>query len=217
LPPFAREALFKTAPLQLWSLYNEKKGTAESKDHQIVLDMAQMLLEVERGNGHALYYAGEAYAKLGNMGETIRMLQHYLANAASQPDAKTGEANVCYERANGFCAERVGWVAHILADIYLTEALGLPDGERPAKLTQAFDYEKVAVSTVKWPPEHHHPGFDTGGVTKGNSSCKILLAIIGERIRLNIDPTPVIALGREFLTDKCGAWPEVPAQWRPRP
>lgn len=207
LPPAAREALFKTAPLQLWSLYNEKKKNADARDHQIVLDMAQMLLQVERGNGHALYYAGEANAKLGNTGETIRMLQHYLSNAKDQADAKTGEAKACYERANGFCAERTGWVAHILADINLTQALELPDGERAVKLAQAFKYEEKAVSISKWPADHHHPGFDTGGVTKGNSSCKILLTIIGERRRLNIDPAPVIAFGQALLKDNCGAWP----------
>jgi hypothetical protein len=95
----------------------------------------------------------------------------------------------------------------MLADHYLTEALALPDSERPVKLGQAFAYEEKAVRIVKWPAEHHHPGFDTGGVTPGHSSCKILLTVAEEQRRLGIDPSPVIAFGREFLTVHCGKWP----------
>ena len=211
LPPAARRALFETAPRQLWSVYNDKKKKADAKDHQVVLDMAQMLLEVDRQNGHALYYAGEAYAKLGNFPEMIRMLQHYLASARQHSEAAAGEAHDCYARASGYCGERVAWVAHILADNALTEALKLSGPERAAKLAQAFDYEEKAVRTAKWPAEHHYPGFDTGGITPGYSSCKILLSVADEQRRLGIDPSPVIHFGQEFLTTHCGKWPDVAA------
>lgn len=215
LPPAGRKGLFESAPRKLWSVYNDKRRdhkTPDTKDHQIVLDMALMLLEVDRENGHALYYAGEAYAKLGNFAEMIRLLQHYLASAEKYPaDAATGSADDCYKRPNGYCAERVGWVSHLLADRYLNEALTLSDGERAIKLAQAFDYEEKAVRIKKWPPEHHHPGFDTGGITPGYSSCKILLTVAGEQRRLGINPTNVIRFGQEFLTTHCGKWPDAAA------
>ncbi len=201
LPPQSRLGLFSVAPRKLWALYNT------DKDYATLLDMSLMLLAVDRENGHALYYAGEAHAKLGNRGQMIRMFQHYIAAAEDQPDAKIGSATACYSRPHGFCAERLGWVSHLLADVYLSEAAALSDAEKPKRLSDAYAYEKRNLELVKWTPEHHHPGFDEDEAAHVRSSCDILQTIARERIRLHLDAAAVIKLGSEKLADACGTWP----------
>lgn len=201
LPPQSRLGLFSVAPKKLWALYNT------NKDYETLLDMSLILLAVERENGHALYYAGEAYAKLGNRAQMKRMFQHYVASAEEQPDAKIGSAAACYTRAHGYCAERLGWIAHLLADASLTEAAGLADAYKPKKLSDAFAYEKRNLELTKWTPEHHNPGFDEDEGAHVRSSCAILQEVARARIRLRLDASAVIALGQAKLGDSCGAWP----------
>lgn len=211
-PEALRAPLYISAANQLWSVYNDKRKAnvaLDDADFHAIRETALMLLELDRNNGHGLYYAAESSAKLGDFPEMVRMLQHFLAAAPNFPaEANSGEAAECYKRASGFCAERVGWVSHMLSDYYLMEALRAPDAERGEILTRSLDYQMKAVTIEKWPPAHHHSGFDSGGLTKGNSSCKILQTIAKEQLRLGIDPAPVVLFGQEQLADHCGKWPE---------
>jgi hypothetical protein len=201
LPPQSRIGLFSVAPRKLWALYNT------DKDYETLLDMSLMLLAVERENGHALYYAGEAYAKLGKRAQMVRMFHHYVAAADDEPDARVGSATACYSRPHGYCAERLGWISHILADLSLTEALALADAHRPQKLSDALRHEKRNLELVKWRDDHHNPGFDEDKNGAIRSSCDILMTIARERLRLRLDAAAVIKLGTEKLGDACGAWP----------
>ncbi len=211
LPANARDAVFITAAGHLWSLYHDKQRVLRNTDHELVADMAGMLLDMQKDNGHALYYAGEANARLMRYPEMIGYFQTFLATARDEKDATNGSAEKCYARPHGYCAERVGWINHVMAEYNLSEALARPDDERGPMLAQALDYEEKAVSIVKWPPSHHHKGFDGGRMNQFNSSCKILFTIIAEYVRMGIDAAPIVAFGTNELKTACGKWPSVPA------
>ena len=202
LGPEARPALFTAAARPLWSLYKQKE------DYVALRDMALMLLEVERENGHALYFAGQAYWQLGDTDDMFRMFQHYVSVAADEPEAQSGDANECYLRASGFCAERLGWVSHLLADAHLTQAQAQtePD-ETGATLALVVTQETRALELKKWGADHHNPGFDFDKKSGARSSCSILQTVAREQERLGIDASKLIAFGKTTLGDACPRWP----------
>lgn len=209
LSPAGRQELFRTAPHRLWLLYNEKDEA--KRDYKTMLDMAVALLAIERENGHALYFAGQAQWQLGNRAEMIRLFQHYVALAREQPEAMNGDAKACYARAHGYCAERWGWVSHLLADAYLTQALGQADADRGETLSLVLDYEMKAVTLKKWKDDHHHAGFNADRKTGSRSSCSILHTVAREQMRLGIDAAKTVQLGMENLGMSCPQWPATPA------
>lgn len=46
----------------------------------------------------------------------------YLDQAERTSESNTGNAESCYERESGYCAERTGWIAHIMANDFYEEA-----------------------------------------------------------------------------------------------
>jgi hypothetical protein len=127
-------------PIML-SLAQTMKRTFHAQQFESVLDLTDIIRTVDADNGHALYYAGEAYRRIHNRTDLREALQHYLAEAGRQRDALDGDAARCYERPHGYCAERTAWVNHLMANDYLDEA-GAPfrSIDRDALLT-SFRYE----------------------------------------------------------------------------
>jgi hypothetical protein len=90
---------------------------------------------VDRNNGHALYFQAEV--KLKGAEETARhFFYRYLEAEEGVGEAAKGgpSAEVCYERAHGFCRQRTAWVHHQLGAGLFREAQGKHSDERQREL-----------------------------------------------------------------------------------
>lgn len=180
-----------------------------SKQSQAVLDLSLLILSVRPNNGHGLYFAAEAHRDMNDAGAAVGRLQNYIAQADHEADASVGDARVCYERADGFCAERTGWVLHLMANQLVSDAPGLSPEEREQVLWDAFRQEKRNLTLVKWyRPEEQDDLADKGQPFRKQgtvrSSCEILRTIEREMSALGRDPADVKEARLEWLAKSCG-------------
>src|SRR5882672_10132081 len=109
------------AVLEIARLMRNRVAPGRTSD---ILDLADLVAEVYPDNGHALYFAGEAWRIGGRSAarpelnvENMRgEFKKYLALTAQMQDALEGDASVCYERPGGFCGERTAWILHMMAN-----------------------------------------------------------------------------------------------------
>jgi|CXWL01.1.fsa_nt_gi hypothetical protein len=164
-----------------------------SKQPQAVLDLSLLILSVQPNNGHGLYFAAEAHRDLHDAGGAVGRLQNYIAQADHEPDASVGDAAACYARANGFCAERTGWVLHLMANNLVTDAAQLAADAREQALWDAFRQEKRNLELRKWSRKEEQDELADAGQPfrlQGTvrSSCEILrivereLAVLGQDV-----------------------------------
>lgn len=102
------------------------------QNYDCVLDIALVLIENAQDNGHGLYFSGEAWrgkAKtITKTSDTSRgkmrdAFFRYLDNEPRQPISELGgNAEACYQREKGYCAERTAWINHIMANDYYQQA-----------------------------------------------------------------------------------------------
>lgn len=119
-----------TTARQLREDYRLEKWAAVSQKSNAILQQSQ-------NNGHGLYFQGEALfhqhtlnnypreAAAFRNSERAKMrsvFYRYLDQAERTTESNTGNAESCYERESGYCAERTGWVAHIMANDFYEEA-----------------------------------------------------------------------------------------------
>jgi hypothetical protein len=181
----------------------------EEKQPQAVLDLALLILSVRPNNGHGLYFAAEAHREMNNIGGAIGRLQNYLAQADHEPDASVGDWAACYGRANGFCAERTGWVLHLIADHLVAEAASLSDDARQQALWDAFKQEIRNVELVKWHREgdKDDPLADAGQPFRKQgtvrSSCEILRIAERELAALGLDVAEIRRERLRLLAKSC--------------
>jgi hypothetical protein len=112
-----------------------------------VADISDFILQISPDNGHGLYFSGEAW-RIGNKREQMRgEFNKYLSVESSlAPELKSGGANDCYVRANGFCMERTAWVDHMMANDFYRTALQARDvSARISALQTACDYLKDSL------------------------------------------------------------------------
>jgi hypothetical protein len=166
LPPAAREVF-------ILSLTKSMKQRHHDRELQSVLDLARIIESLDDDNGHAFYYAGEAYRSLQNRTNMRGSLQHYLAEATNRPDSVTGGAAQCYERPHGYCGERTEWINHLMANDYAADADTTRESRRADLLLTAYRYEHHVVETRPL-------GFY--GLQTVKSSCE-LLAHVREQMR----------------------------------
>jgi hypothetical protein len=109
------------------------------RDYRRVERNSSILRNFDPANGHALYFAGEAYLGLEDYGQMLTAFRSYLYNADKIPaEAYIGDANQCYFRNSGYCAERTAWVEHLLANYFFTAAQKSKGSERVAALQQVL-------------------------------------------------------------------------------
>lgn len=115
----------------------------EARGH--IESMARLMLDVEPGNGHGLYFLGESHRIGGAKDGRIRfrgLFRQFVSVACERSKesfTNRSGAEMCYRYGDGFCAERVAWVLHLLANDYLQDALTEDDAARKkAKLQTAF-------------------------------------------------------------------------------
>ena len=108
---------------------------------------------VDRNNGHALYFQAEIKMKEGAEETARHFFYRYLeAEEGVGEGAKGGpSAEVCYERAHGFCRQRTAWVHHQLGAGLFRESQGIHSDERQRGLL-------MRVLTHATKAMHYYPG-----------------------------------------------------------
>lgn len=141
--------------------------------YDCVIDLAHSMLRIRPNNGAALAFAGYAYRSLGDFEQAKKRFESYIAIADTEPLATDGPAAVCYDRVNGFCGERTGWVEHRLAVIAILQAREATGDAKASLLEEAVEHERRNVGIVKW----SRPGKDQGFSSNDEeeiSSCAVL-------------------------------------------
>jgi hypothetical protein len=102
-----------------------------------VFNIASTIFNDDITNGHALYYLGEYWrVQAGNHGDDSELCRDrmrdfffkYLSHEGHlSPSEQSGDGKVCYQRANGYCAERTAYIYHLLAIDYYQQAQEIKD------------------------------------------------------------------------------------------
>ncbi len=156
----------------------------KAKNPQGVLDLAIPLWRLRPENGTALSFAGYAYRALGRLDDAKKYFENYIALAPTVEAAQVGAQKVCNERADGYCAERTGWIYHLRAAMALREAAGAAGALKLKLLQEAFEREESNVLLVKWNrPDKKDQGFNAED-EEPLSSCDVLRMIAVEFVAL---------------------------------
>lgn len=119
-----------------------------------------------------------------------------------------GDWSKCYARANGYCAERTGWILHLMADQFVRDAGMLAADARQQALWDAFKQEKRNIELVKWERKEEkdtladlgQPFRQQGTV---RSSCEILRVVERELVALGQDVADVKQERLRLLAKSC--------------
>lgn len=120
------------------------------KDFSSVEILVNLLFGIDRTSGHALYYAGELKRARGMRPESHREFYRYLDIEATLLESERGggiEAEICYQRAKGYCKQRAAWIHHLLAnDFYRTALKEMDESNKRDWLMRALKQAKAAMS-----------------------------------------------------------------------
>jgi len=104
------------------------KEKLSQEQFECVSNLANVLLEQDRNNGHGLYFQGEAWRfKAGNdLKQSLfcrdRKREFFLRYIANErllsQNERDGDGNTCYDREKGYCKERTAWINHLMAVEY---------------------------------------------------------------------------------------------------
>lgn len=100
-----------------------------------------VLQQIDPMNGHALYYAGEVKRAEGMKKEAQQDFYRYIEAQDALPNSERSKdtgAEICYATPKGFCRQRSGWIHHLLANDFYSDALS---EKNPA--TQEFLFERA--------------------------------------------------------------------------
>ena len=152
-------------------------------DKALFLPLIEFL---DHQNGHYLYFSGEIerlelYRGHSNYCKNIeglapndrqkpKLYQYYFVRYLSPAfDEKDGEGEwmICY-RANGYCAERVAWINHLLAyDHYHEGQQAIRDGDdKKARTSFEKALERVTAARRYHFRGNERPGFKDWGCDK---------------------------------------------------
>jgi hypothetical protein len=137
----------------------EKTGDGDFRQAEELVDVLKAL---DPQNGHAWYFAGEIKrvrnsprftlkscfkgwpnGELGSFEAYQQDFYRYREIAITLPALETGGdpgSEVCYSRAKGYCAQRMTWVYHLLANDFYLHALALTARNRIAALNRAKEF-----------------------------------------------------------------------------
>ena len=126
-----------------------------------VVALSDHLFYFDDNSGDALYLSGEAWRYLGTLEKTIftqENLEHitsaqfvllfreYLNNARTNTVLQGTDAHLCYQDKEGYCDQRTGWVAHLIANYYYVASEAVRNSSTRRKLLQdAQWYAKLAM------------------------------------------------------------------------
>jgi len=134
-----------------------RKPPISPKEFSRVKLLIEVLQQIDLKNGHALYYAGEIKRWEGQREAAHEYFYKYLDVQETIPDKEKGGdigSEVCYERPQGYCRQRSGWIHHLIAnDFYIK---GVSEKEPVQRL---FWYRK-ALEQVKAAMRDFPPSFE---------------------------------------------------------
>jgi hypothetical protein len=136
-----------------------ESGNGDFRQAEKFVDVLKAL---DPQNGHAWYFAGEIKRVRNNSlftakscfkgwpagkTESLEVYQqdfyHYREIAITLPAVETGGdpgSEACYSRAKGYCAQRMAWIYHLLANDFYVQALALTGRNRLATLSRAREF-----------------------------------------------------------------------------
>ena len=153
-----------TPPIQI-GMPSDKVGRANF--------LFSFIEHVDRNNGHALYFQAEIKLKEGTEETARHFFYRYIEAEEELGQAAKGgtSAEICYERAHGYCRQRTGWVHHQLSASLFREAERLNKDERQRELlSRALNHANSAM-------QHFPGGFEQ------RPSTQWLLTDLESRIR----------------------------------
>jgi tetratricopeptide (TPR) repeat protein len=174
----------------------------KAKKPEEVLDLAIPLWRLRPENGTALAFAGYASRALGRFDDAKKYFENYIALAPTVEASSLGAQKVCNERADGYCAERTGWIYHLRATMALREAAQAEGAQRLKLLQEALDREASNVALIKWNrPDKLDQGFNAEE-EEPLSSCDVLESVATQLKAMGKPWKPVAELRAAKL--KCG-------------
>ena len=106
---------------------------------------ANLLLAIDPENGHGIYFLGEAFRLRRASDSEVRFhgqFRKYVSVACRKSKrsfTNKTNADACYDSGDGYCAERIAWVLHLLANSYYRDALASTNaGNRQVALQTAL-------------------------------------------------------------------------------
>ena len=122
---------------------------------------AKLLLMIDPENGHGTYFLGEAFRLRQASDSEVRFhgqFRRYVSLAckkSKQSFTTRTSANVCYDSGDGYCAERIAWVLHLLANSHYQDALRSTDASSRQSSLQTAARDADAVFQVWGQPFVH--------------------------------------------------------------
>jgi len=111
--------------------------------------LIRLLKEMDSSNGHAYYYAGEAFRWRGQFEAAQSTFYKYIETLDTLPESEKGGSTdlaVCFQRAHGYCRQRTAWIHHELAnDFYKQGRLTKDPIERLDRFRRALKEAQAAI------------------------------------------------------------------------
>jgi hypothetical protein len=164
----------KELELKIIGLARAIQGHIRSRGYESAQKALKSLNEVAPTTGHTFYFQGELSRIVRpardlsnpNVITAIDWFDRYLddSRSAATLNSTRLDAQACYESAEGFCRQRGGWVAHLLANIFYGLSL-----EQDKRSTQRRVYLERAQRYVQLSARYYPDGFaasiqESGGV-----------------------------------------------------
>jgi amino acid transporter len=137
-----------------------KRRPVPAADFNRVESLIEVLQQIDKRNGHVLYYKGEVARAEGMTGEEQSYFYEYLEVQKTIPENEKGgdtSWEICYTRPRGFCKQRSGWIHHLLANDFYSDATNATNlADRQYSFNLAL--EQVTNSLNDYPHGFGGPG-----------------------------------------------------------
>ncbi len=138
--------------------YNDARNAhsegATPQDYVQTNFLIRFMQRIDPNNGHAFYFSGEVRRRLGKPNESHQFFYRYLEEQEERHRRfREGgiSAEICYERPRGYCAQRSGWIHHLLASDFYKKAIAVVDrAEKRVLFDSAAKH--VEASLKDFPP-----------------------------------------------------------------
>ena len=165
LPEEERQAVILQASRALAYAYRTdvlEKQRPEDRTYEQVDDLVKFMLSIDRSNGHALYYAGQA-KRARKMKDVYQDdWFRYLEAENSLPadsEERSGSTSIsaCEKNPRGYCRQRTAWIQHLLANDYFE------DGRKAADQKKKRDGYQIALKYARATLTNFPGGFRGSG------------------------------------------------------
>jgi hypothetical protein len=162
-------ALAVIAGMLVWTIAGKQPPSAE-RDGQVIALAEQIRTDINNGafdkadktldslarlsasSGHTLYFEGELQRIMRPNRDLYRAIDWFIRYEDDPRNAQVLasdrlDAQFCYESAEGFCRQRTGWIAHLIANILYRWSIDqtLEAEKRETFLRRADQYVQMSV------------------------------------------------------------------------